>query len=326
MRAKRTFWLLVIAIVLGGWLVRKLCSTPDEPIFGSPTTPTTPTVESLEEYRFGFRRPVMQNPSVDHVRRERADLIERANRMRIVPSDALPMTNTVIWERIRRAQEIIATAHVPTGFWEWDAVKQTVLAIGTRYPIVQAPSSTDTRRQQSMAYVSFLQTFKLWPETVLQLSVEDLTEILLHEATHAVYAQQFAGVSGFSARQEQYLLANCSDVRVVMGMLSEGLAWRNEALWRVERQGDIAMPAHPYADHILRAALDSYRDPTHANGRYGRALYSYMDNQELQYGSRARGGGRACLPLVSMREIAWFSPADVFPTFALPLYQAAQRE
>lgn len=316
--------LFLIIAALAGWCLLN-ASSKNPPRSREPAS--TPIAERpLTDYRFGRPRVLAERPA-DHEVANFRTLIETAIAdVRVTPRMRLELTDTLALAKIRAAQSVIEGVPDVPGAWNWYAVQEVIRGIGTTYPAFEF--MPDERYDLRLGrYEQYSRSFIFNAVQIGRISVAEVAQNLVHEATHTVFAHRLDRESGFSRDEQAWLEMRCSELRSPFRILNEGLAWSNEAIWhKLRHQGRISPSAHPDLDRMLREASDATMNVPGAIDRFAQELVAYSEHVERNTRDRHPERDRRCLPLVALRGPhagEWFSPADINPSFALPLFRAA---
>lgn len=303
-----------------GWWVSRGTTEPQPAETETVTAPTPAPERPLADFRFGRPRVLAEHPTEGEVATFRTVLERAVSRAHIVSKTRVGLTSGGVIAKIHAAQAIIDSVEVQDS-WSWHEVQAVVRGIGTTYPLVEF-AHDEVYPGLFARYVSYEECFVIASAEFSRLSVEEVAETLVHEATHAVFGRHWKNESGFTRDELVLLEMRCAELSAPLRIMNEGLAWSNQAAWhRWRHQGHILASVYPDVDRMLHEASDF----AHVRP-FAQELVAYTLNME-RHGTNARADhDRCCLPLVAVRGPhagEWFSPADLNPGFALPLFRAA---
>lgn len=316
--------LFVMVVAWAGWCLLNASPKNQPAPMESAATPIEE--RPLTDYRFGRPRVLAERPT-DHEIANFRTLIETAvadSRVELRTRAAL--SDSLVQAKIRAAQSIIEGIQEVPGGWNWYAVQEVIRGIGTTYPMFEF--MPDERHDLLLGrYEQYTRSFLFNAVQIGRASVAEVAENLVHEATHAVFGHRLDRESGFNRDEQVWLEMRCSELRTPFRILNEGLAWSNQAVWhKLRHQGRISRSSHPDTDRMLQEANDATLNIPGAIDHFAQELITYSEHVERNTRNRHPERDRRCLPLVALRGPhagEWFSPADLNPSFALPLFRAA---
>ncbi len=174
--------------------------------------------------------PLYERPTAEEVQRFRRRMNEAP--MYDIVERHEPLVRSDIWGLVRGGQQLLRSQMLAS-VWHWNEVVDVTSQFGRSIPLLQARSSNEF--PSAFAWIQRTQTLAANP--FLPTGNADATvaaEILLHEATHAVFQRVFVSTCQFTHQEFMAMLNRCRDIDYEELFAQETLAYLNEAHW-VER-------------------------------------------------------------------------------------------
>jgi hypothetical protein len=243
------------------------------------------------------------------------------------PSTRPVLADEALLAKLRAAQRLVIDQPHLEDAWRWSDVRRAVEQFGNTIPIKAAGPREPLAGVAGFAYEFLNGELVVFPDTLRAGSIEHVAEVLVHEATHVVFARRVLETTKLTPKELTGLCTMCADVDTEVRFATEALAYRNEAVWIDERAPE-SIDASPIAA-LLRAALDALD-----GGPGARAVFAAYLRQvdEMSAGPQRAEAAKhhaigVCGPPVvarGPRHGEYFFPSDVARDFLVPLFDAIE--
>lgn len=234
------------------------------------------------------------------------------------------ITSGPVYDRLREAVELALSVSAPSGAWRWADVRATLRELGRLIRLRRASGSMLDPAVTDINYGMLFDELVL-RDGIEDVDVEQLAAAVAHEATHAVFARVLWDSLGMRASELNILVLLCNDTDFATRIVSEAIAYLNQALFMDRRpNGGALIDEHP-EQAVLHAALRASADPAQARA-FADSVRDYSTRTAAPYVERANTdfGRRDCGPPIALRGAR--RGMYVLPTDAVPDLDASLRD
>jgi len=240
--------------------------------------------------------------------------------------DRIPFNDVATIGKFSEAMDIAISCPEPSRMWHWDQVVETIEAIGTDSPFLDAKASHYTLPEGALSYVSYPEAtvFYTTAEAIVSDTPERLAALIVHEATHAVFDREMRRLSGLSI-QELALIANqCPDFLSMFLFATESVAFHNQASF-MECMGSTDRDRFTgKMGEILSGMIDGFRGDMDVHRHVGTLVQDYISFEIWQQHHERPVPRVTCGPPYIMHDPhrgMRFYPSDVAPDIVVPLME-----
>jgi hypothetical protein len=236
----------------------------------------------------------------------------------VYPKPPQTTTDREVLTHIEAAKKLIAAQRALTQGWRWPDVQKTVASMGSaKLPIEVIHDGPPGGRG---AY-DLMEWIVIPRAGFLALPIERAAQVIVHEATHALFAQLVTERTGWSGSNLNALCDFCSDFDLGFDVATEALAHVNEVAWWMARNRVPVSELSPSKRQLLDAAAQ-FRRQTSAAPPFAHLLHAYASEVNSMPGKRVGSFAGPRLILQGRYQGEYFYPSDVDPNLLVPLFNS----
>ncbi|MSR84898.1 hypothetical protein EXS71_00425 [Candidatus Uhrbacteria bacterium] len=311
--------LIALVVVISWWQI----PTENPPTVSANSDQALQVSETRLERWNGSPAPV--HPSPEDVTRQ-AELFKEFERFPYTPDSVSPLRDQALRAKVDQAKEMILGQPMVQGAWEWPEVQRMIAELDRTIPIVEPPARVANVQGPIMGYDGGADRLMIWPTMVARESAEEISHHLVHEITHGIVKRKM--MDALHVYQDSFgkLAMTCQDLDGTLLVVTEALAYTNQASWIASRPNLRSLLTTPVLDGSMsrqgqQMAFAASQSKS-AIPAFAEFLKSYKDMSNTSVRRRSPIAIRTCGPPIAIdgpRKGEYVYPTELNPPLLIPL-------